>query len=306
MPIIAGLRRFPLKSARALPETSILRLRASGPLFDRRLMIVTRESDGSWRFVSQRDAYGRILAHVRCSLFGEQREKIVFMGPRGDCLVEAPTRRKPLIEVELHKRPVRVHEMELEHHQWASALIGREAMMVRTPEEPTRPVPKLNAPREAFVGLADADQLLVISTATLQEVRKRSGLDYTEVIDRLRPNVIVGTRPDEKPLEPFEEDTWADCLSRGVELQGTTPCGRCSIICVNQTTGELEPAKSPTNLLHLFHKSDRWRTGPFLNPDMPKEPKVYLGMNFAYRYAGDLDLGGPWQILSRQNPWQRV
>lgn len=295
---IAQLFRYPLKSAQTIHE-STLAIREDGPELDRRYMVVTPHH-GGWRFVSQRDGFGRALSQVRCEV---RADHVLFEHvDRG--FVHAPREVPdgPRLTVELHKRGVEVIRLDPSLDAWASELIGREAKLVAAPNKPLRRLPTTTLPDPPHVGLSDGASLLMVTTATVREIANRSGLDEREVIRRLRPNIVADNDGDERHGSPFAEDFWATCRVGDVDLLGYKPCSRCSTICLDEH-GLLEANTSSGNLLALLSKSDREKRGPFANMDMP-QAGIFIGMNFATRSLGTLRVGDPWRVLTQQNPWR--
>ena len=86
----------------------------------------------------------------------------------------------------------------------------------------------------------DMSQVLVISEESLADLNSR--LEEPVLMNRFRPNIVVSG------LQPYEEESWTRVTIGGVEyVASTEPCGRCSMINIDQERGERggrEPLKT--------------------------------------------------------------
>ncbi|GAQ81349.1 molybdenum cofactor sulfurase [Klebsormidium nitens] len=99
---------------------------------------------------------------------------------------------------------------------------------------------------DSSLGFANEGQFLLVNTASVEELNRRMvetdgrsgdkkkgsrGLEVLEP-ERFRPNLVV------RGLEPFEEDTWQQVRIAGQQFGVIGGCSRCSMITVDQKTGE--------------------------------------------------------------------
>ena len=242
--------RYPVKSTRgeALQEAVV---EPRGLRGDRRWMIV----DGAGRFVSQRSH--PVLARVTATLDGPDL-RLAIDGD-GACVL----RRAEAAE------PVRVgiwdDEVDALHlpaaDAWLSDLLGLPVRLVRMPETSRRPVDTRYAPDGHTVSFADGYPVLLIGTASLDDLNARLATPIT--MRRFRPNLVVAT------TQPFDEDGWRYVRIGTVELEIVKPCARCQVVTLDPWTGA--GGKEPLRTLATYRK---------------REGKVLFGQNAIVRRAG--------------------
>lgn len=92
-------------------------------------------------------------------------------------------------------------------------------------------------PSRSFV---DSKPLLVIGTASLNDLNSRLSADMIVGWDRFRPNVVVETSL------PYEEDAWETITIGNIQAKRVKSCARCVMVNVNQQNAKrgVEPLKT--------------------------------------------------------------
>jgi hypothetical protein len=232
---IAGLYVHPVKSCARIGLERAL-VTETGLEWDRQWMVVDEEGT----FVSQREEPR--LALVRPTL---RASDLVLRAPGMLALHLVLDAIESETTVQIWNDAVRAGDMGDLAAQWFSDFLGRRVRLARFDPEVervsdarwTRGVPALTA-------FADAFALLVVSSASLDELNRRLAARGAPSVqsDRFRPNLVLDG------IAPHEED-WIDRIefdtSQGpVVLRLVKPCSRCSIPDVNPVRGELDHAVS--------------------------------------------------------------
>ena len=233
---LAALFTYPVKSCRGTEHKSVL-LEEAGLAHDREWMFVT--SDG--RFLTQREEprlarVDAMVQHGRLTLSadgaGEVRVPLDVAGSRG--------------EVTIWRDRVSALDQGDEPAAWISALLGRDARLVRIdPAARRRCDPAWTADAEAHSRFPDGYPLLVVSRASLDDLNSR--LPAPLPMDRFRPNLVLDGLP------PYGEDEVHEFTAHGIRLRAVKPCIRCSITTTDQTAGVVT-GEEPLRTL----KSYRW------------------------------------------------
>lgn len=268
---LVGIRIYPLKGAGGI-DLEEGTTDAFGIRGDRRWMLV----DSRGVFLSQR-------THPRLALIGTE---LLDSGlPPGVFRVSAPgmeamllprgSPEDPLVEVQLHGaqvpgRVVRAGE------EWFSRFLGESCRLVYFPSQAHRPVNPQYAPghRTAF---ADGYPILLASQESLRDLNRR--LSTPSSMLRFRPNLIVAG------AGPWQEDRWRELQVGDVHLALVKPCDRCSVVTVNQESGER--TKEPLRTLADFR---RWNG------------KSWFGQNAVIIDSGSFRVGSDVRILEGGDP----
>jgi uncharacterized protein YcbX len=153
-----------------------------------------------------------------------------------------------------------------------SAALGTECGLVHMPESTLRQVDQAYAAPGERVAFADAFPLLLLTTASIDELNRR--LDKPVTVRRFRPNLLVSS------AQPHAEDTWLRIRIGSVEMRLAKPCARCAITTVDPDTGIA--GKEPLRTLATY----RSRAG-----------KVFFGQNAIHAGAGTLRVGARVEVL---------
>ena len=236
-PSVVSAHLYPIKSCTGT-SVEVLTADASGPVPDRRFMLVDR--DGI--FLSQRELpeLARVKPEILTDLLrvrapGPGSALDVPLAPEGERMMARIF--GDLVEV------VRVSE---EADGWFSEYLGLPCRLVYLPESSVRPVDPDYARAGDRVTLADGFPFLAAGEASLADLNAR--LAEPLPMDRFRPNLVIGG------TEAFEEDGWKGVRIGELEFRVVKPCSRCAVTTVDQSTGE-KRGKEPLTTLATFRNS---------------------------------------------------
>lgn len=230
---IAGLYVHPVKSCAriAVDETLITE---TGLEWDRQWMVVDRDGE----FVSQRELPR--MALVKPTL---RANDLVLRAPGMLALHLALDAAEGEARVRVWNDPVQARDMGDLAAQWFSDFLGRQVRLARfDPEEQRLCDPRWTGGARALTGFADAFSLLVVSSASMDELNRRLLARGGTAVEssRFRPNLVLDG------LEAHGED-WLDRIELDgadgpVALRLVKPCSRCSIPDVDPARGEIDHA----------------------------------------------------------------
>lgn len=213
---------YPLKSARglSLPQAQ---LSPTGLQFDRRWMLV----DEQGLFLSQRKvpAMARLEVHLGNVLgfsFGDQHLELSL-----------PPYALPETPVQVWRSRVTAQVFASDINAWFSEALQTSCRLVYMPDSTYRRTHPSRAPGKR-VSFADGYPYLLTHEASLADLNAQ--LVTPVPMNRFRPNLVV------RGGEAFAEDHWHELrigeqLFRNVKL-----CERCTIITLDQESGERDPA----------------------------------------------------------------
>ncbi len=230
---------------------------------DRRWMLV----DANGRFITQREQPRLALLEVHVAETQLRiTPKLAESIPPLCILTEAP--RTPAEPVVIWQDTVAAQPVGPEADAWFSQYLGQPVRLVYLPDASPRQVDRRFAPEGQHVSLADGYPFLVISQASLDDLNSR--LPNPLPMNRFRPNLVVSGG------EPYQEDFWKMFTVGGVSFMGVKPCGRCTVITVDQQTAET--GKEPLRTLASYRRN-LWGLG---------ENNIYFGMNLLAAEAGGI------------------
>jgi len=156
-------------------------------------------------------------------------------------------------------------------NKWFSSILERPVQFLYTGEQSNRV-------REKFghnVSFADGYPLLIISSASLAELNKRS----SELHDmaQFRPNLVVSGD------EAFVEDSWKRIKIGEVEFEIKKPCQRCILTTVDSKTGRYKSGKEPLNTLFKFRANEKG--------------EVFFGQNLVALNEGTINIDDPIEVI---------
>lgn len=234
---VAELVIHPIKSCRgvSVPAASVGPRGLDG---DRRYMLV----DAEGRFLTQRE-------HPRLAL--------VTVALDGAMLrVEAPGLEPLTLPHALdsrRERRVRVWRSELDAavasddvNGWFSEYLGIGCGLVYMADGHRRALSHPSARAADEVSFADGAPLLMISTASLDDLNAR--LARPVPMRRFRPNLVVTADA------PFAEDVWRRIRIDGVELAVAWACKRCVLTTVDPETGTKDDDGEPLRTLKTYRR----------------------------------------------------
>lgn len=258
-PYIERLTIHPIKGLRGVDVDRAL-ITPFGLQDDRRFMLV--DADG--RFMSQRKHPELTHFGVQIpAVPGEERVFIVSHPDHGSIRIplSPDVEDASRSEVRIWDDTVVAEQVSSTADAWFTNVLGEEVRLVWMPEDADRHADPDHAPPGHRVNFADGFPILVLGSASIEELNGR--LDVPVPIRRFRANVVIGGS------EAWAEDGWTDLETDGVRLKLVKPCARCVVITTDQETGER--SKEPTATLATY----RVRGG-----------KVMVGMNAVAEPSG--------------------
>ncbi|RHY34106.1 hypothetical protein DYB32_001140 [Aphanomyces invadans] len=114
---------------------------------------------------------------------------------------------------------------------WFTNVLGRPCALVRVSKESRRSRLTPSKAQHA-IGFANEAPFLLISRASVTLMNSKFGSDVDE--DVFRANFIVDG------CDAHAEDRWSEVAIGSHSLAVLGPCGRCTMVNINQTTGESE------------------------------------------------------------------
>ncbi len=224
---------YPIKGLSGLPLNSSA-VSQKGLLYDRQWMIIDNENN---RFISQR-AYPE-MALFKVTIEG-QKVSIHFEGEVCTFNV-SDYEPSEVIDASIWDDNVKVCEVAKDVSLWISQKLNIHCKLVVLAKNAVRNKVILAEPFDAPLNFPDGYPILILGTASLDELNRRCP-DLIS-IDRFRANVIVET------LTPHEEDLWKEVNTNNESsplFKVIKPCVRCQVINIDQSTAStnLEPTKT--------------------------------------------------------------
>ena len=254
---------YPIKGCKAIDLNSAS-VGAMGPEMDRRWMIV----DSNGRFISQRQEPSMALIETEW-----KGNVLTVRVPNGPPHSIPFANQGPKREVSIWDDICEAIDQGDAIAKWLSHFLGRECRLVFIPDDSKRRVNPKYAPNpDSIVGFADRFPFLLISEASLHDLNKR--LEHPIPMNRFRPNLVVSG------CGPFEEDTWKRIRIGNIIFKAAKPCSRCTVITVDQNTGE--KGEEPLKTLATYRKMEKG---------------ILFGQNLVHENQGVLSVGEIVEIL---------
>lgn len=273
---VTGLNIHPLKSGRAIAQTSVS-IRHDGLAGDRRFMLV--DPDG--KFITQREL--QLLAQVEAThVSGGVHLK---MGTRTVTVSFDPARR---LDVRVWDSNVNAAVSEDHANATLSDWFGRPVKLVYMDDRARRAVGEEWAGKAAPVGFADGFPVLITTTASLADLNVTLIAKGQEPVgmDRFRTNILIDND------EPWEEDFWESVEIGGITFDLVKPCARCIMTTQDQVSGERIGGNPIQGLAEKRMSADR------------RVPGVLFGWNAVPRSEGTVNLGDGMRIVkAREDRW---
>jgi len=238
-PTLTQINIYPIKSLGGFSAPSA-KIEPRGLQYDRRWMLVDRE--GCFR--TQRELPRMALVSVTVEADGLTlcapgcRPLRVPFQPSGDATETVRVWRSIC-------RAVPVGE---EADGWFGEFLGVPCRLVFMPEETRRPVNPDYRAGGGIVSFADGYPLLLLGEASLEDLNSR--LERPVPMNRFRPNLVVSGS------SAYAEDGWQKIRIGNTVFHGVKPCDRCSLITVDQATGEAT-GPEPLKTLAAYRLKDR-------------------------------------------------
>ena len=273
---VTGLNIHPLKSGRAIAQTSVS-VQKDGLAGDRRFMLV--DPDG--KFITQREL--QLLAQVEAKpVTGGVH---LILGTRTANVTFDPARR---LDVRVWDSEVNAAVSEDSVNETLSGWFGRAVKLVHMDEEAKRLVGEEWAGEAAPVGFADGFPVLITTTASLADLNVTLVAKGQEPVgmDRFRTNILIDNDT------PWEEDVWESVEIGGITFDLVKPCARCIMTTQDQVTGERIGGNPIQGLAEKRMSADR------------RVPGVLFGWNAVPRTVGTIHLGDGMRIVTeRSDRW---
>ncbi|WP_276118724.1 MOSC domain-containing protein [Pararhizobium qamdonense] len=273
---VTGLNIHPLKSGRAIAQTSVS-VQKDGLAGDRRFMLV--DPDG--KFITQREL--QLLAQVEAKpMTGGVH---LTLGTRTANVIFDPARR---LDVRVWDSEVNAAVSEDSVNETLSGWFGRAVKLVHMDERAKRLVGEEWAGEAAPVGFADGFPVLITTTASLADLNVTLVAKGQEPVgmDRFRTNILIDNDA------PWEEDVWESVEIGGITFDLVKPCARCIMTTQDQVTGERIGGNPIQGLAEKRMSADR------------RVPGVLFGWNAVPRTVGTIHLGDGMRIVTeRSDRW---
>jgi len=267
MSTLTALYRYPVKSAQAetLRHSEFDGLGLTG---DRRWMLI---DDASGRFLTQRalPQLGRLQALLR-----EDGGVQLSAPEQGAITVSVPGDHALLRGITLWSDTLRVPDAGDEAAAWVSRLVGKPTRLVYMPAERARTAGAAYGDPGDRVAFADGFPLLLIGSASLDDLSRRVGRSLEML--RFRPNLVIDGVP------PYAEDGWKRIRIGEHEFRLLKPCSRCILTTIDPSSGQRSSDREPLATLKTYRE---------------QEGQVFFGQNLVADGAGVLEVGMPVTVL---------
>lgn len=241
----------------AMPEAEAT---SRGLAHDRRFMVV----DAEGHFLSQRELPR--MATVWTAIDGS---RLILSAPdAGEVEVPLSPRRGDPLGVTVWRSTCRAIAPSAEADAWLRDVLGADCRLVYMPDSTVRESDPAFAGPGKPVGFADGYAHLIVSEASLADLNAR--LTQPVPMTRFRPNIVIAG------AEPFEEDGWASIAVGDATLRMVKPCGRCSVITVDPSTGEVTGAE-PLATLSGYRGGAQFGPRFGMNAVTDREGRVAVG-----------------------------
>jgi len=233
MAIVRELYIYPVKSARAIPKTSV-RLGATGFEWDRHWMAASPAGV----FMSQRTQPR--LALIEPEIGADQ---ITLRAPGLNALGLPLQPDGQTLSAKIWNDSITALDQGDTAAEWLSQALGTPARLLRLSQVLDRHAnPAFAGTNPVPMSFADGFPILVCNVASLAHLNTR--MPAPVPMERFRPNIVLDG------LEAFAEDRIAALQVNNVTLRLVKPCTRCVITSTDQRTGE--PSTNPLPVLREF------------------------------------------------------
>ena len=263
---LKSIHIYPLKSARGVVLASA-QLTARGLEGDRRWMLI----DPQGKFITARQLPQLVLIDAQTTAAGLRLQ----VAGQTAIQVPTPTRERAKVMVTIWQSPCPARIADAAANDWISRVIGHPARLVYLDDDCLRGVaPAWSEPGDQ-VSFADGFPLLLIGSASLDELNRR--LPQAVTMARFRPNLVVQT------ALPFIEDSWRQIALGGVRLAVSKPCTRCVLTTVDPESGVKNGNGEPLKTLASFRRTALG---------------ICFGQNLIPRSVGRLQIGDRLSVLA--------
>ena len=217
---VSSLYIYPVKSLAGISLESS-NLDKMGLQYDRRWMLVSPKGE----FLSQRKVPQ--MALIQPQFIGQQ---LILTRVGQEDFVVPDANPQQTMTVKIWKDTVSAQCVGQSADQWLSEALGIKCHLVYIPDNEVRQCDPAFSKEGDRTGFADGFPILLISTASLDDLNQR--LDKVVDMRRFRPNIVVSG------CSAFAEDSWHEFILGNISMRGVKPCSRCILTTVNPQTGE--------------------------------------------------------------------
>lgn len=260
---VTELNIYPVKGTQGISLTK-LTINSTGPKDDRRWMII----DENGKFISQRTHPA--LAIVKSEIV---EGKLKLLIPHIAPIFIDTCDEGNMLEAVIWKDTCHVVEQSKQASQALSDYLKIPCKLVGLANNTIRPVnPKYAATDMDHILFADGFPFLITSQNSLSDLNSK--LSESVPMNRFRPNIVV------QGLEPYAEDNWKSLRIGDVFFKAAKPCSRCTVITIDQSTGE--KSKEPLKTLAKYRNSEKG---------------IMFGMNIIHCNEGIIQVGDNLEII---------
>ena len=254
---IHSLYIYPVKSLAGISLESS-QLDKMGLKHDRRWMLVSPSGD----FLSQRKVPKMALIQPKFI----KKQLILTQSGKEDFAVPTANPQQTL-SVNIWKDKVTAQCVSQAADDWLFEALGIKCHLVYIPDDEVRQCDLEFSKQDDRTGFADGFPILLISTASLDDLNQR--LKKKVEMRRFRPNIVVSG------CDAFAEDNWHEFTLGKIPMRGVKPCSRCILITVDPKTGKRSGAE-PLQTLMSYRKQGN---------------SVYFGQNVIHDTIGSVQIG---------------
>jgi len=267
--MVSALYIYPVKSLGGF-AVSQAEVQERGFRYDRRWMLV----DDQGQFLTQRSHPK--MALVKTILYDNH----IGLGA-GEAMpetMELPVQTGSGVSVQVRVWNDRVEALwpQLEADAWISDFLGVHCRFVYMTDAAERTADVRYYPSKSGVSFADSFPYLLTSEGSLDELKRRSGVDLD--MRRFRPNIVVSGS------NAYEEDRWKTIRLRRTVFKLVKPCARCVVTTIDPDTGRR--GKEPLRTLAAYRNQDG---------------KTLFGQNMVAEGRGRVAVGDPVEVLEWRN-----
>jgi len=256
---------YPIKSCKGQRVESA-GLDEYGIVGDRRFMVV----DEFGNFLTAREHHRMVLIAPRI-----EKDVLTLQSPNSETVIPMSSFGEERVTVKVWDDPCEALDCGEEAAKWFSKELSIRCRLVRMGRKFSRPVKPQYAVKSDHTTFSDAFPMLLISTASLDDLNSRLPAPLT--MNRFRPNLVV------TGCEAYAEDRWKDFRIGNVNLRVVKPCSRCVLTTVDPETAEAGP--EPLKTLSGYRRKD--------------DGKVYFGENVIHTdKSGLLQINRTLNILT--------
>lgn len=235
---LSQIHLFPLKSARGISVSEAI-VEARGLLGDRRWMVV--DEDG--KFITARQNPNMVLIDATLD---SQGLKLAYPEQTSIHVATPPLGQATQL-VSIWQSRCQARSAEPVANSWISQILERSCCLVHMADDCIRTVSRQWSRSGDSVSFADGFPLLLIGSASLDELNRRLAQPVT--MANFRPNLVV------QSSIPFIEDQWTNLRIGAIEFEISKPCTRCVLTTVDPLRGIKSAEGEPLKTLTTFRRS---------------------------------------------------